>query len=445
MEGGKSSEERWGDLGTPVQAAYEVVIDSPVGASRSDDRPADWQVLGVLEELRPGIADELTKRAIQRFGPGHHVVVTHGWTGGSVHTLALLAVRYSVRAVVGAVDELRRFAGEIEVVIAEALERESTVSFQVVAEVDEQSLPAPEPASEEKDGWDRIAPVLAAIGTGIGVLGFVTFVGGAINWARFQAAGLPQEQALSVIPTQDLIVVGARTLVPAITWGLLACAFYGLISALLGTRAQRASSPKSLQLAEAHGPTVRAAFLAFMVLGFEIGVSITDLTSLSPWRAIVLIGVGLMAPLLTFVIAKRSERFLYLAPTIFLALSVFLGVAAYVRALDIPELRPAAIVRENQKALFGFFVAESSSRVYLARLDPGELREGKVNRKSARLIGIAKDEISSIEVGSPKPPAAAVRQADALAEELCREEIPRPVNKEVPKRIQRCWSRLPGR
>jgi hypothetical protein len=36
---------------------------------------------------------------------------------------------------------------------------------------------------------DLLIPVLTAVGTGIGVLGFVMFFGGFILWTRFEAAG----------------------------------------------------------------------------------------------------------------------------------------------------------------------------------------------------------------------------------------------------------------
>jgi predicted outer membrane lipoprotein len=78
---------------------------------------------------------------------------------------------------------------------------------------------APEPPtvpSSASTPWTQMAPILAAVAGGIGVIGFVTFVGGAVVWARLQGVGFPAAPALGVIPTQDLVVIGAETMVPLI-------------------------------------------------------------------------------------------------------------------------------------------------------------------------------------------------------------------------------------
>ena len=278
----------------------------------------------------------------------------------------------------------------------------------------------------------------------MGVLGLVTFVGGAIDWARFHATGLPKEQALSVVPTSDLVVVGARTLVPAVLWGLLACALYAIGAALLGTREQRGSSLAAIDYAEEHGAITRAVFLAITVAAFEVLAFAITLEAPSTLQFAVFIFLGGLLALLTYVVAKQTDRFPFLAITIFLALSIFLSGIAYARARSTPELRAAAIVREHRKAVVGFFISENGSRVYLARLDGDSLREGKIDRSSARLIGIDKDEITGIEVGSPTDPAAALRQASELAEELCELELPLKPEQQQKGANDNCWERPPG-
>jgi hypothetical protein len=53
---------------------------------------------------------------------------------------------------------------------------------------------------------------LPAIGSAIGFVGFVAIVGGAIEWIRFDAAGLPATQAVLAVPNHELVVVGALAL-----------------------------------------------------------------------------------------------------------------------------------------------------------------------------------------------------------------------------------------
>ena len=78
-------------------------------------------------------------------------------------------------------------------------------------------------ASEAKASpQDLVLKVLGAIGTGVGVLGFVAFFGGAVLWLRAEKADLPANDAVSVIPKSVLVTTGASFLVPAVLIALLA-------------------------------------------------------------------------------------------------------------------------------------------------------------------------------------------------------------------------------
>src|SRR3954447_21925096 len=63
---------------------------------------------------------------------------------------------------------------------------------------------------------DLVLKVLGAVGAGIGVLGFVTFFGGAIVWLRAEKARLPATEAVAVIPRNVLVISGATFLLPAV-------------------------------------------------------------------------------------------------------------------------------------------------------------------------------------------------------------------------------------
>jgi hypothetical protein len=69
-----------------------------------------------------------------------------------------------------------------------------------------------------------LLPVLTVIGTGIGAIGFVIFFGGFIVWSRFDAAGLPANEAVAHVPRADLVATGASFLVPAILAALATAA-----------------------------------------------------------------------------------------------------------------------------------------------------------------------------------------------------------------------------
>jgi hypothetical protein len=101
-------------------------------------------------------------------------------------------------------------------------EMPSTLPGEEPAKPDE----APQAASSSSAGsagpGDLVMKILAAAGTGIGILGFVTLFGGAIFWIRAEKAHLPANDAVSVIPNSVLVTTGASFLVPAVLIATLA-------------------------------------------------------------------------------------------------------------------------------------------------------------------------------------------------------------------------------
>jgi hypothetical protein len=68
----------------------------------------------------------------------------------------------------------------------------------------------------ESTPTDLALKVFGVVGTGIGILGFVTFFGGAIIWLRADKAELPATEAVAVIPRSVLVTTGATFLFPAV-------------------------------------------------------------------------------------------------------------------------------------------------------------------------------------------------------------------------------------
>src|SRR3954471_7128259 len=60
----------------------------------------------------------------------------------------------------------------------------------------------------------------AITGAAAGSVALMYVVGGAVMWIRFRRAGLPADQAVALVPRNDLMVVGLRVLVlPALLAG----------------------------------------------------------------------------------------------------------------------------------------------------------------------------------------------------------------------------------
>jgi uncharacterized membrane protein YgcG len=73
---------------------------------------------------------------------------------------------------------------------------------------------------------ETVETLVSRVGTlaaaAAGAVGFVYVVGGAVMWLRFWRSGLPADQAVALVPSTQLIVVGMRVMIiPALAAGLL--------------------------------------------------------------------------------------------------------------------------------------------------------------------------------------------------------------------------------
>lgn len=87
-----------------------------------------------------------------------------------------------------------------------------------------------------------VIQTLAAIGTGVGVIGFVIFCGAAVIFIRLDSVGLPATESVARVPREVLVATGAQLLAPAalLALGTVALIYaYNLGSQTLAARALR--------------------------------------------------------------------------------------------------------------------------------------------------------------------------------------------------------------
>jgi hypothetical protein len=357
-------------------------------------------------------------------------------------------IAFVVRVTGNAVAVVAGLAAPVMAAAADALE---TAYGQPVA-----VSAVPEPAggaatAVPTSGWDRVAPVLAAIGTGVGVIGFVTFVGGVTVYARLRAAGFPAAPALGIFPSQDLVVIGAQTLVPEALSALGAVILLIFLYLVLRAAVKRVSDEEAALLA---GHATRLA--AFGMFGFVVLALIVStlpfVDELDAKHRALALGLVVLAAGLAAAACSVTRRFLYLATTTFVLVGVFLSFTAYWRESHATGVRGAAIIRDNRKAVAGIFVAEGSGRVYLARVNLADERACqksggsdagcRITDDRSRLVGISKDQVSDIALGDPKPPWLALEQARTLARELCQLQVRLPQPKTGT--VESCRTAPPG-
>jgi hypothetical protein len=296
--------------------------------------------------------------------------------------------------------------------------------------------------------WQQLGPILGAIATGVGVLGFVTFVGGAIEYARLATAGLPAEEAVAIIPTSNLVVVGATKLVPALIIALMATAAfyvwhvlsYGQL--LVGGRLSDAADVARAMLRRREGkgqiedsefvrgsrlkpsPLKRALAVAVVIFACETVYFFVTFNGRGFYQLAVFALLAIFTVTVSAVVAIRSSNTIWLAVATYLSVAVFVGTLAYAHARDTFQVAPAAVIRQNQKASIGFFIAQTSDRVYLGRIaiEAGEPRNTR--KKASRILVFPKEQITDVAIGPLMSPHDAFVQAGVLAQELCDQQLP---------------------
>lgn len=374
-------------------------------------------------------------------------------------------------------------------------------------------------AGVTESGLNVIGMVLAAVGGGIGVLGFVAFFGAAILWIRMNQAHIPANEAVAVIPKSVLLTTGATFLVPALLAAFGFTAFLYLVEtgreewsnrkqtkseaawkvrerqaeakheagrkaaekmaeeikrgSRLKELAQEASQDEAigqsavdeihqasqqayenverlskeanpieeaedaaepaveasdetaliaekrkideeraenLDRADRHKYKIRIFSLAIL---FVAGAVLSFLLFSIHLRLGRMVVLGLLVVGLTAVCISILSRtnFAWCALTTFVAVGVFTGFLTYYRTVDDPKVEPAAVLRSNGAPVFGFFVAQTSDRVYLGTTLPA----GDV-----RLDAIPREDVTDMTIAALQPAIDATKRGRRLALEICR-------------------------
>jgi hypothetical protein len=131
-------------------------------------------------------------------------------------------------------------------------------------------------------------------------------------------------------------------------------------------------------------------------------------------RAVTLILALVAATVVSLAVLAKTDSFVWLALTAFFAVGVIDGLVTYYRTVDTPKVEPAALLRSDHRPLFGFYVAETSDRVYLGTRGHGEVR----------MASIPRDDVSDLSIGPLLSQRHAKVRAVALALGLCRDARP---------------------
>ena len=181
--------------------------------------------------------------------------------------------------------------------------------------------------------------------------GFVAALGAAIQWARFDSADLPADQAVAAMAREELVVIGAVSLVVYLILG----AFVVLVSYFVDTK----GSP---------GTRTTAVLIAAFTAGSLGAWQVNDLPR-EDVLGLLGLGAGLVA--LDLGVARRTEHFVWYGTAVFISVALFGAVAAYLDNSEDPQVQAAALLRgPDDIGISGLYVARNDKRVYIGR--PGQ-------------------------------------------------------------------------
>jgi hypothetical protein len=257
-----------------------------------------------------------------------------------------------------------------------------------------------DPTPAQKDGASDLAlKALGAGAAGLGTLGLVAGVGGAIMFERFSQANLPAEQAVAVQPRTVLLAVGAEALIPMVTAMLLVVALYWIA-------AMRLKIPSRF-FAVAAGFGVIAYYLVVVDFSFKLHV-----LALVVLVTVVACGLWTMLAGLTSSIGARA---LVLA----ILTALLASAIGLIRTVDAPKLRAAVVVlTKPSKIVGGIFVAQTSEQVFLGQVALAKAGSDDPKPGSGSIVGINRSEISTIALADNTGLATALGQASMMVAAL---------------------------
>lgn len=153
-----------------------------------------------------------------------------------------------------------------------------------------------------------------------------------------------------------------------------------------------------------------------------------------PWGIVAVIVVAVGAGAVGAALFRNAAaRFSVIGLFALVAIPVVMAVATYCRAQAAPRVEPAALLRGDGSPFVGFFITETTDRVYVGTFDEETpdpctlIRRGVCGGKTeeaivpARLLSLPRDDVQNLTVGPRVPLYAEDALSDATRPRTARE------------------------
>lgn len=260
------------------------------------------------------------------------------------------------------------------------------------------------PNAESPDSPLKIALQVLTAAAGFGAL--ITFVGGVTLWLRFDKLDLAADQALTLLPKQLLVVIGAHALLGPVIFAAVAALLLGLIG-----------SPKRAEVSA----RFKIALAVVVVIAIGVAFALVMDFDVFPEQLIVYVAI-ILGSAVIWLTARRSVLRRHIAQVVLIVFIVCGALLAIVRTVAAPQMEPVAVLLKGDKAVNGFYVGQTSDRVYIAPLpglgDPGDpFADAQIDR----VVELSRDDVVRMALQSPAsiaPDGSGRHQAQALLADL---------------------------
>lgn len=227
---------------------------------------------------------------------------------------------------------------------------------------------------------------------------YVQLVGGAVMWARYHSAGIPEMQTITALPPEFLLVIGISALLVPVAIGIGAAVLQYVIS----PENETGVLPSGF------------CFVLLLLAGLGVVMAVWIVDDLATWARVTLAAGAVLGAVAVWLVARRSSKFVSLALLFFLFGALYGGAFKVVRELSInPRFDLAVVFRgEERRPAAGLYLARTSDDVLIAREAPDRRREWQT-------IVIPKDQVTTLVFG-PRG-LAATRHSQQRADELLRQ------------------------
>jgi hypothetical protein len=230
----------------------------------------------------------------------------------------------------------------------------------------------------------EVVNAVLGVATSVGVLAFVTLVGGAIFYAQAAALGLPADQVVSAMPQSTLLVVGARFMIPVLLIIGALLAVVGVVETRLPEKVNAARWVATLLLGAV------GIIFVFADVARADGSVLAYAPPLMIW-AILLAVIG-------FIGIRDDPTFRTYAAVTLTATAVFAAALAVVLASSAPAVRAVSIDRKQGPSITGLYAASNSNEVLVGQVCETRTGSRRGSKLSGVIMRIPRDEISAVFV-----------------------------------------------